>query len=604
MAENKSNKPNENNNKKPDTSNKDNNKTPNNNTTSNRYNTTAETIKTQQINIAAETIAIDKLSKEILKYNENYKSEETDKSKNTKDKEDNKNNEKNEKTQKAIDKENKSINDLLRDIKKDREDSKRLGVNKDDFFFGFLIILSILAYVLDTNALSGILGGGGGFVRDTTTYLWPPAHIFAIYMLIIILGIVFVFKDEYSRKNFLTATLASSTIIPAIIHWLIYIFETQEWIITLLGIAALFPVLPLYLISQLPEKSGWNFFKWLAKFWVTIWLISGIFFMITNPFFLEQTKYVKGTIITPVDAAGRVIKSTIDSIGKGFNNIIKSYDRMVKQATGQPYESTDEERRGIIIEKVMPVEKEYYTSSDVYVQAKIKAQNIIGEVYVKTSCYIKDKNKGTTIPEIIQFINNDENIIDCHLGKLPKGLHQVIVAGTFVFTTDADIQYYFIDENARPELYKELNIPEKTVAISSGGPVDVGLPSLSQPLRISTNKPYVGNYPFGISLNNKWTQGKVNRGLNYTLEVPQGIELVNCTRKISGTFKTKEDRTVYVFESNTENIKETFDSVSCRMKIYPEQILKGDVVAVKTFNARAVYEYTVESNTLISIKEG
>ncbi|MEM4711022.1 MAG: hypothetical protein QXL18_03685, partial [Candidatus Woesearchaeota archaeon] len=309
MAENKSNKPNENNNKKPDTSNKDNNKTPNNNTTSNRYNTTAETIKTQQINIAAETIAIDKLSKEILKYNENYKSEETDKSKNTKDKEDNKNNEKNEKTQKAIDKENKSINDLLRDIKKDREDSKRLGVNKDDFFFGFLIILSILAYVLDTNALSGILGGGGGFVRDTTTYLWPPAHIFAIYMLIIILGIVFVFKDEYSRKNFLTATLASSTIIPAIIHWLIYIFETQEWIITLLGIAALFPVLPLYLISQLPEKSGWNFFKWLAKFWVTIWLISGIFFMITNPFFLEQTKYVKGTIITPVDAAGRVIKS-------------------------------------------------------------------------------------------------------------------------------------------------------------------------------------------------------------------------------------------------------------------------------------------------------
>ena len=205
------------------------------------------------------------------------------------------------------------------------------------------------------------------------------------------------------------------------------------------------------------------------------------------------------------------------------------------------------------------------------------------------------------------MVNNDENVIDCHLGQLPKGNYQVFVTATFIFITDADIQYYFVDEKTRPELYKSMKIPDKSVATYTGGPVMVGLPSLNQPLRISadgSNK-NVGNYPFGVSLTNSWSQGKVNRGINYTLEVPPGFELLDCNRKnIHVGVGTQSDRSAYVFRTDDQNIKETFDSVTCRMHVTNARtIFNGDLVAIKTFNARAVYEYTVEGSTNINVQQ-
>lgn len=509
---------------------------------------------------------------------------------------------------KLIDKENKELNKSDNENKKfmDRFDDLRSGPKSSDRgFLSLLTILSIVAFVLDTNILSIIFGGSSaGFIRDGNTFLWPPAHVFVIYLLVLIVGLILVFKDGSERKNFIVATLASATLIPFLIHVLLSVFEGQEWVKVLLGIAVFFPVLPLYLMSKFPDNSGWH---QSAKAWIVIWIILSMFSLMTNPYYREQTTILKGTVVTPADAAGYFVKGLFNSVGKGAEAIWKSYDRMVKDATGQSYEGEEEEQRGILIDNVRSVEKNYYTSSDIYVQANIKSQNLLGEVGVRTRCYVKDRGNGTTFPEVLTMVNNDENIIDCHLGQLPKGNYQIFVTATFIFITDADIQYYFVDEKTRPELYKSMKIPDKSVATYTGGPVMVGLPSLNQPLRISadgSNK-NVGNYPFGVSLTNSWSQGKVNRGINYTLEVPRGFELLECNRKNQRTIGgTQEGRIAYLFDTNDQNIKETFDSVTCRMHVTnPSVVFNGDLVAIKTFNARAVYEYTVEGSTNINVQQ-
>jgi hypothetical protein len=512
------------------------------------------------------------------------------------------------KEKKLMDKENKALDISGSNDKKfmDRFNDLRSGPKSTDYgFLTILTILSIVVFILDTNILTAIFGSAkSGFFRDSATYLIPPAHIIAGYLLIFIVGFIFVFKESGDRKNFITATLLSSTAIPFIILWLQTIFEGQQWIITLLGIAVLFPALPLYLLSKYPQESSAH---WFIKFWFVLWLIIGIFYLISSSYFIDQTATLKGSVATPANAVAQVFKGALASVSKGMDNIWKSYDRMIKDATGQPYDGEEEEQRGILIEKVRSVEKNYYTSSDIYIQANIKAQNLIGEVGVRTRCYVKDKGNGTTFPEVLTMVNNDENVIDCHLGQLPKGNYQVFVSATFIFITDADILYYFVDANTRPELYSSMDIPEKSVATYTGGPVMVGLPSLNQPLRISaddSNK-NVGNYPFGVSLTNSWSQGKVDRGINYTLEVPAGFELLDCNRKnIHMVTGTQSDRKAYVFLTDDQNIKETFDSVTCRMHVTNAQtVFNGDLVAKKTFTARAVYEYTVEGSTNINVQQ-
>lgn len=520
-----------------------------------------------------------------------------EKQKESRDKKDDKLRKKEEKTLKDSSKEDKKAMDRINDL---RQGSK----SRDYGFLTILTTLAVVAFILDTNLISILFGDAkAGFLRDSTTFLMPPAHIFVIYAVILIIGNIMVFKEAEDRKNFSIAAFASAIAIPTFILWMQKLFEQEQWIITLLGIAVLFPALPLYLLTKYPPESKAHFF---IKLWFVIWLIIGIFFLINNPYVIDQTSHLQGTIVTPVDATATVLKATGASMIKGVNSIQKSFNRMVLQATGQPYEGEEEERRGIFIEKVRAVEKNYYTSSDIFVQANIVSSNLVGEITVKTSCYAKDKGEGTTFPKTLSMIANDQNVIDCHLGKLPKGNYQIYLAATFTYQTDADIQYYFVDEKTRPELYATLNIPSQAVAIYTGGPVELGLPPLAQPLRISASKDNenVGDYPFGVSLVNKWSQGKVVRGISYTLEVPKGIELTDCTRPKAETTLLDDGRTEYVFNVNDNNIKETFDSVTCRMHVTsPEDIFNGDIVAIKTLDSHAVYEYAIEGNTYIVVKD-
>jgi hypothetical protein len=316
-----------------------------------------------------------------------------------------------------------------------------------------------------------------------------------------------------------------------------------------------------------------------------------------------------GLLVTPAESMKYVYQTAYASVLKGFKGINNAWNQGIAQATGQSYSSQEEEQRGIYLENVHPVEPMYYTDSDVYVQALLKAKNILEYIPVKTTCIVPDTEiAGSVTPEIKNLVNDEETYIDCHLGSMTAGSHNVKLASTFTFTTDADIQYYFVDNNTRPELYKDMEIPERTTAVYGGGPVSVGLLSFHQPMRISstvTNN-NVGDYSFGVRLENKWSQGHIVRGNYYVLEVPPGVELRNCTRKQTPESPTNNgERKQYTFIADNNNLKEIFDSVTCRIVINNPSLLFGaDIVAQKTFSAKASYEYTVEQITSVNVGTG
>ncbi len=497
-----------------------------------------------------------------------------------------------DKEEKALDKSGKNDKramDRIKDLQRGAVNGARGWMERGP---GILIILSIVAYFFD-------------FITNFTR---PPNYtVIMAYGIMIIIAVI---MTKTSTRKWLDgdfvgffAVIAFTIIFP----WVVNAFReniSYQWLVDLLGAFLLFPPVIVYLMSKYPDNSvGHKLYRGIIIFL----FIYAFLQLLASPTFQGTYEGGKPTITHATDLMKGFLGNVFNTATGVVTNVEKSFQMAVAKATGQKYEGEEEEQRGILIESVKPVEKNYFTSSDVYVQARIKAQNLVGEVGVRTRCYVKDKTNGTTYPEILTMVNDDENIIDCHIGRLPKGNYQIYVTATFIFITDADIQYYFVDEKTRPELYDSMKIPDKAVATYTGGPVEVGLPSLNQPLRISADgsNRYVGDYPFGVSLTNKWSQGKVNRGINYTLEIPAGFELDKCNRRLLGEFNTGTDnRNAYVFDTNNQNIKETFDSVTCRMRVIDAgTVLSGDLVAIKTFNARAVYEYTVEGTTSVNIQQ-
>ena len=249
-----------------------------------------------------------------------------------------------------------------------------------------------------------------------------------------------------------------------------------------------------------------------------------------------------------------------------------------------------------------------------FVEAKIRAVNVKETIPVNVICYIQNVRQGNVTPVMMPDVtDNYENIIDCDLGQLPEGSYEVKVRANFEFDSSSDISYTFVSSNIKSDQYERLNINPVTIATYTGGPVELGLPSLSQPLRIQTSqngtaviKSFLSNYPFGVSLVNKWPQGKVVRGLRYILDVPLEIKLSDCSRDpiLKSEPDTTLNRNVYTFSINTSNAQDVFDAVTCRMQLENIQDLLGtNLKSVKTFAAKAKYEYAVEGSTYIIVEK-
>ena len=475
-------------------------------------------------------------------------------------------------------------------MEKQYRNQKSGGGDENHAAIVLLFLFAIMAHILDWLS---------GFTRP------PTVAVLAFWIVIIVAHFFFVSDKHFdSDQNTLIGVMALVVILPMIVNYL-FSTITNAFIIKVGVVLVAFPPLVLYLMFKFP--AGAQFGKWYLYAWTILITIM----LITSPAAQEALgdsteQFTKAQAALSVKTFAETAKKSVNKFIAGVSG---AFDRAVAQATGQEYEGDEESRVGIFLEDVHPIEQQFYTSSEVYLQGTIRAKNIKETVIIKTRCYVPDTNiTGITYPETINMVNDDENYIDCKFpGHFAPGAFEVRMAAQFLFTTEAKINYYFIDASRRPESYVKTDIPKKTVAIYTGGPVVLGLPSLNQPLRISTDMDNreVGDYPFGISLKNKWSEGEIVRGLNYTLDVPDSVTLYTCNRDWSeGSPKESEGRKIYTFYIDNNNLKESFDSVTCRMRVNsPSEVLGSDIERAPevTFRGTATYEYAVEATSYVNV---
>ncbi|MFA5796704.1 MAG: hypothetical protein WC916_01545 [Candidatus Woesearchaeota archaeon] len=543
-----------------------------------------EEITNVALTAAAPEVAMEKEMLEALK-----KEEEAEK-KTNKDKgeHDDKLEEKKEEHDKSEDKKKES------DDKKNRKeiDRTRTSLSQSNPVFhtmhenglGLFVFLAILAHIV-----------------DAFTSFTPYSFIVILIYGIILLVAGFSSKGRISNLPEFFIVAALSYGLPRIMIF----FQDSPWKMVIAGIVLLAPIMPIYLSLKMPVESKWRKF---VVFYIIFWCIIALIWALTQ--FNAPTG--KALINNPL----QIIKYVGTGVGKtlsgGMAAMSKSVKIAIAQATGQRYEGEQENERGIFLENLRPIDTQFYTDSNVFVEARIRAKNVPGVIKIKNICVIPEQRKGIATPETVELANNDENTIDCELGKIGKeGSYEVKFISTFLFETDADITYTFMDRKRYQSLDTEntgninskLGITDIAIAKYTGGPVELGLPSLHQPLKIDIRDPNNVQYPFGISLMNMWPRGTIVHGISYTLEVPESVELEKCTRKIASTTQV-DGMNIYTFNIDDAGAQEAFDSVTCRIKIVDlESLLGGALYTQKTFSAKAVYEYAIEESTYIVVQQ-
>jgi len=438
---------------------------------------------------------------------------------------------------------------------------------------------------------------------DAITKFQRPGFMIYVYIGIIVYTFFFLFKAQLGNSD--ETQLLAVIVLAYVLPYLPDLFPDSRWILVFSGLLFLFPLLPLYIGMKFPQQT---FIGKASKWYMVFWVIVLAFYLITT---FAPDMNTKSLVKNPMAGVSYVIDGVSKIFSKTFGSFNNALSRAIAQATGQPYEGQEESRVGIYVEDVKPIESKYNTNADVYVEARIKAVNV-KEVIPKVNviCWIENVHQGDVYPAMLYDVIGDyDNIVSCNLGKLKEGNYEVKVKANFEFEGTSDIEYTFVNKEIKSDQYDKLGIDPNTIATYTGGPVEIGLPSLTQPLRVDVNtKGQLSSYPFGVSLKNKWPQGKVIRGIGYILNVPEEIRLSDCSRDPDPARKSEPDnelkRNIYVFEMNETNAGDTFDAVTCRMKFNDISALLGnDLKNVKTFAAKARYEYAVESSTMIIVEK-
>ncbi len=484
-------------------------------------------------------------------------------------------------------KEHKESTGEEKKIRKDLENASRGGggSNAAENRLGLFVFLAIFAHVVDA------------FTGFDVIY---SKVVIAIYAIMILLA-GFEAKGRIANiAEFITVAVLAYAV-PRVLT----LFKIASWEYTILGFILLFPLMALYLSLRMPPESKWR--KFVVGY-IIFWCIIALIWLLIN----FNTVSGNTKIPNPLKILDYVLQGTGKVLNSGTTVLTKSFQMAIAQATGQQYAGQEENQRGIFLENLRPIDTLFYTDSNIIVEAKIRAQNIPGTIQVRNICLVPGVRTGNTTPAVMQLANNDANTIDCDLGTIPKeGSYEVKFISTFTYETDADVTYTFMNRNAyrlldtdnTGNINAKLGIQDTALAVYTGGPAALGLPQLHQPIQIDPTNPNEIQYPFGVSLTNMWPRGTIVKGMQYTLQVPDSIELEKCTRDITSESIADGIHT-YIFAINDANVRSTFDSVTCRIKVVnTDQLLGAGVKSEKTFSAKAIYQYSVEESVYVMVQQ-
>ena len=398
-----------------------------------------------------------------------------------------------------------------------------------------------------------------------------------------------------------------------------YVFKQttlQQWISFFL---ILLPAWPLYIgfKTGMPIASKW------VNFWILGLLVVFIFGILTR---ITPGQIIMQTGVPQAVQIGGVFDYLADEVG----NIAKRFwenlnpgtlkERLIN-ASGLNYytgmiDNNEKAPVGLYIENLRLADKYAYEGYPALIWADVRGKSFTEEIRVEPKCYIDEEHTGEADPSLFVIFGEEHDTLACTFTDLEEGSYSAKVSASFNFETWAYVSYTFVDVDTKraielqgKNVNYELDIAPLPRAVFTNGPVMLGMASMvDQPVGIDTQ--YNTREPIlGVTLDNLWSEGDIERVDEFVIQVPEDFELVKCDRwypdEKRQPFKSEYGYDFYRF--SREEIGDprlTYRSVTCRLHIKnPTQLLSGAQKVQRTFVAQAKYLYKLEKSVRINVRE-
>ncbi len=280
--------------------------------------------------------------------------------------------------------------------------------------------------------------------------------------------------------------------------------------------------------------------------------------------------------------AGRWALNSPKLISEGLTSL---YKQQINIATAGAYTEGEQATVAPVGVKVeMQKPNILYSGQPAVVWAQITALSLPEKsLDVATSCLSDDPKKGSvggkTFPQqfTMDIVGRTE-AVRCSFDSLERGNRIINFTATFNSITSSQLAVSFVDRGrllAAPEKFPTLHL----LSVSSAGPAKFNI-GLQSPVALSTTPPYpqmsITIEPVG--------SGSITTLKKFIINVPQGIELVECDRPVVPTSDGQRPGYSAYTLSDTGSVvsalgETPFQSFSCFMKTNnPELVLKGSKV--------------------------
>jgi len=326
----------------------------------------------------------------------------------------------------------------------------------------------------------------------------------------------------------------------------------------------------------------------------------------------------------------KIIKNIIDSV----NNQIKAQIALAKGVPDSTIDGASKKKAGVFPSEIVMTRKPavFVVGEPIVGSSQIKAQSLDFPITLKFSCAV-DNIKGKVIPETVDFFAKDLSAegdffdyaeVDCTISekdsaKLGAGSHTMKIFGDFNFDTRSYISAYFIDSKKLVDLEKRnlvsqlqsQMLPSATTAVSSGGPVKVGVSAGRQLIGISPKDEF--GPTISLSVINSY-EGHVRDVKDIIVMLPKGLLItdvngktdifkrINCADLDDAGQKGCDDIIMEVYlidnqQSIIEGVKNPYDFAEFRIHTKIDQygllLSAGATILPKKIRASVAYDYEV-----------
>lgn len=464
-----------------------------------------------------------------------------------------------------------------------------------------------------------------------------------------------VFMLQYDRTVFFATSIA---LYGALIGFAIWAFSQEEGhlanpkeIAIFILISAFYIIVPsfFYILRPINFIGNLSLFFWVSfllaitPIWpiyvglkanipfvhkyINIWIVGLLLLFIFGVGFNLNPGDVAGIggrpeLLQAGAVANYLMEKTAD-VAKNFWNslsLIPAAKRLLNSSGINYYtgmiDNNEDAPVGLYLTNVRLADKYAYVGYPAIVWADIRGKSFNEEIIVTPSCYIDKKGDGVPQPSYFSILGEEHDTLSCTFNDLEKGTYRAKVGAAFNFETWAYVTYTFVDIDTKRALEiqgknvnHELDVDPLPRAVFTNGPVMLGMASMvDQPIGIDTEH-NTKEPVLGVTLDNLWTEGEIERVDEFIIQVPEDLKLVKCDRWHPDTerdpFKTEDGYSFYKFSrEEIGDPRASFQSVTCRLSIKePKEFLAGAQKVQKTFVAQAKYLYKIEKSVSIYVRE-